>query len=150
MTYAELSRRLEAVCRPIPPLGLRRMEAGERRVDVDDLTALALVLGVSPLALMLPYGEQSAPAELANTTVRHDELWQWAIGDRPLQGLDGRRLQSDSLPPWLQVKTLTSAVGRGGMPVSDIGRWWDEKAKGNGSSCEVCDQGGVSIPSSLP
>lgn len=45
MSYAELSRELERVGRPIPPLGLKRIEEGERRVDVDDLVALAEVFG---------------------------------------------------------------------------------------------------------
>ena len=49
LSFAELSRNLEAVGRPLAPLGLRRIEAGERRVDVDDLMALAVVLGVHPL-----------------------------------------------------------------------------------------------------
>jgi hypothetical protein len=53
-SYAELSRRLEEVGRPIPPLGLRHLEAGNRRVDVDDLFALGMALDVAPLALLLP------------------------------------------------------------------------------------------------
>lgn len=52
MSYAELSRRLTTFGRPIAPLGLRHIEAGKRRVDVDDLAALAGALGISVLALM--------------------------------------------------------------------------------------------------
>lgn len=52
--YADLARRLEAIGRPIPVLGLSRIERGERRVDVDDLMALAVALGVSPTSLLLP------------------------------------------------------------------------------------------------
>jgi len=48
MSYAELSRRLTEQGRPIAALGLRRIEAGERRVDADDLVALASVLEVDP------------------------------------------------------------------------------------------------------
>jgi transcriptional regulator with XRE-family HTH domain len=54
-SYTELSRRTEAAGRRIPPIGLRRIEAGERRVDVDDLTALAQALAVSQVTLMLPH-----------------------------------------------------------------------------------------------
>jgi len=43
MPYTELARRLADLGRPIPVLGLRRIERGERRVDVDDLAAFALV-----------------------------------------------------------------------------------------------------------
>ena len=41
LTYAQLSRKLKAAGRAIPELGLRRIEGGDRRVDVDDLMALA-------------------------------------------------------------------------------------------------------------
>lgn len=46
--YAELSRKLKDFGRPIPALGLRRIESGERRIDIDDLIAIALALEVSP------------------------------------------------------------------------------------------------------
>jgi hypothetical protein len=51
--YMELSRLLADVGRPIPELGLRRIEKGERRVDFDDLLALAYVLKVCPVDLMV-------------------------------------------------------------------------------------------------
>lgn len=55
LTFVELSDRLTKVAgRPIPVLGLRRIERGERRVDVDDLLALAHVLDVSPVDLLVP------------------------------------------------------------------------------------------------
>lgn len=86
LTYAEMSRRLDEAGRPIPPLGLRRIEAGERRVDVDDLTAIAVVLDVSPMRLLLP-GVQSAAidGEATGTGIHstHD-LWVWALGYKRL------------------------------------------------------------------
>lgn len=107
MTYAELARRLEAVGRPIPPLGLRRIEAGERRVDVDDLMALAVVLGVSPLTLLLPHGDASDTSDLGGKELQNVQLWRWAIGERPLDGKEPRRFQADSLPSWLEVRSWT-------------------------------------------
>jgi 8-oxo-dGTP diphosphatase len=53
-TYQELSERLTELGRPIPTLGLSRIEKGNRRVDVADLIALAVVLDVNPAALLLP------------------------------------------------------------------------------------------------
>lgn len=52
LTYAEVARRLTATGQPIAVLGLRRIERGDRRVDVDDLFALAAVLGVEPSRLL--------------------------------------------------------------------------------------------------
>jgi transcriptional regulator with XRE-family HTH domain len=85
MSYAELSRELDRRGHAIPPLGLRRIESGERRVDVDDLMALALALDVNPHAVLLPpirgtrvkraiTGYDLAPA------VSTSALWYWAEG----------------------------------------------------------------------
>ena len=61
--YAELSRLLTGVDRPIPPLGLRHIETGRRRVDVDDLVVLAVVLQTSAVELMLPAGPGREPVK---------------------------------------------------------------------------------------
>lgn len=57
LTYVELSERLAGAGRDIPVLGLRRIERGERRVDVDDLIAIASVFGVRPELLWAPAGD---------------------------------------------------------------------------------------------
>ena len=67
LSYAELSRRLDGLNRRIPPLGLRQLEAGKRRVDVDDPVALSLALDVSPLALLLPHRIEPTGAALSMT-----------------------------------------------------------------------------------
>ena len=52
LSYAELSRRLTAAGHPILDTGLMKIEKGDRRVNVDDLTALAEVLQVEACALL--------------------------------------------------------------------------------------------------
>lgn len=52
ITYKELSGSLTGLGRPIPVLGLSRLERGERRIDVDDLVALAAALGVTAADLL--------------------------------------------------------------------------------------------------
>ena len=54
VSLPELSSRLKRFDRPIPPLGISRIESGQRRVDVDDLMAFAAALGVSPATLLMP------------------------------------------------------------------------------------------------
>lgn len=54
LTVKSLSMRLTNGGRSIPPSGLTRIELGGRRVDVDDLVALAAALEVEPSQLMLP------------------------------------------------------------------------------------------------
>lgn len=54
LTVRALSARLAKCGRSIPSSGLTRIELGERRVDVDDLVALAEALEVEPSQLILP------------------------------------------------------------------------------------------------
>lgn len=103
--YAELSRQLSALGRDIPPLGLRRIEAGERRVDADDLVALALALGVSPITLLMPEstsGDDEVQATGIEGYVTARRLWTWLLAAMPLAG--GYRELLDfvgkSVPTW--------------------------------------------------
>lgn len=88
MQYKELAERLVEIGRPIPALGLRRIEAGERRVDADDLVALAVAFGVSPLTLLLPadgaYELASPMTGVPDRDVAHNTQWLWALGKEPL------------------------------------------------------------------
>lgn len=81
-SYAELSRRLEEAGRAIAPLGLRRIESGTRRVDVDDLVALAVVLGVNPNALLMPevIGTGLHRSVTGAGEIRTITAWNWARG----------------------------------------------------------------------
>jgi len=81
LTYVELSKRLEEIGRPIPVLGLRRIEAGERRVDVDDLEALAYVLGVPPIQPIYPGGvheQREVPPGISVSTMA---ALRWFTGE---------------------------------------------------------------------
>ncbi|MEV4739948.1 helix-turn-helix transcriptional regulator [Streptomyces sp. NPDC049555] len=59
---SELSERVASLGRNIPQLGIARIETGARRVDADDLVALAVAFGVGPTALLFPHS--GAPDEL--------------------------------------------------------------------------------------
>ena len=52
LSLQQLSERLTVVGRPILPSGISKIEQGARRVDVDDLVALADALGTAPGALL--------------------------------------------------------------------------------------------------
>lgn len=108
MSKKDLSERVAALGRPIPPLGISRVEAGTRRVDVDDLVALALALGVSVNALLLPRdGDGSESVDLTDSvSLTAAEAWQWADGDKPHQKAERDeygfelRYRLDSRPEW--------------------------------------------------
>lgn len=53
-SYREVEERLARVGRAIPTLAQSAIDAGERRVDVDDLIALAAVFDLSPEELLQP------------------------------------------------------------------------------------------------
>lgn len=53
LSTRQLSKRLESAGRRIPASGLTRIEQGERRVDIDDLATLALVLDIDPGHLLV-------------------------------------------------------------------------------------------------
>lgn len=97
-----------------------------RRVDVDDLMALAQVLRVSPMSLLLPWTETpNAQAEVTGVgTVEARVAWEWAIGQGPatIRSEDDRygellRFRVDSTPAWARSpladrynESLTEAV----------------------------------------
>jgi transcriptional regulator with XRE-family HTH domain len=110
MKQQELSERLEAIGRPVPATSISKAEKGERRVDVDDLVALAMALDTSPNRLLLPVDERDAIIDLApNVQVSQAYAWQWATGewpagpdvrDRPFSAFQNFRWRA--LPSWLQ------------------------------------------------
>ncbi|WP_460075932.1 helix-turn-helix domain-containing protein [Streptomyces variabilis] len=107
MTKKQLADRVSELGRPIPPLGISRIEAGTRRVDADDLVALAVALKVSPTTLLMPWEAADAVATItAVGSVTAAEAWAWADGIRPLRvsshdpSGDAQRYQLDSRPAW--------------------------------------------------
>lgn len=88
VTTAALSQRLAAIGHPIADTGITKTEKGDRRVDADDLVALALALGATPNTLLMPEvtyldardSHQLTPLVSGSAV----ELWQWAQGETPL------------------------------------------------------------------
>ncbi len=84
----DISEQLSKIGRHITPLALARIESGERKVDVDDLMAFAIVFNVSPLTLLLPEsGSARAPAMITGASHEYGSniLWLWGRGDEPLE-----------------------------------------------------------------
>jgi transcriptional regulator with XRE-family HTH domain len=123
--YTELSGRLAAIGRAIPTLGLRKIESGGRRVDVDDLVAIALALGVSPATLLMPAQDSEGnPIEVDaeveatgfSTPVAAQKFWEWLLAadalDENVSLFIGR-----SWPVWVQRSWHERARAREGMLV---------------------------------
>lgn len=108
MSWAQMSRFLDRAERPIAALGLRRIEDGSRRIDVDDLMAIAVVLDVAPNDLLLPppgSDEVEASGGLAGFSA--DQLWEWALS----------RGQLDSDEPWAGFRSGRMDEPRSGAEV---------------------------------
>lgn len=93
ISAAWLSEQLNDLGRPIPPLGISRIENGQRRIDVDDLMAIAVALGVSPATLLMPLrnddGSEVEEKDLVPITGWHKPnvakvVWEWLKAERPL------------------------------------------------------------------
>lgn len=115
LPYTELSARLHELGREIPTWGLRKIESGGRRVDTDDLVALALALNVSPLALLL----STEPSSLVPKakTYPPERIWEWAMGLDALGGdliafmRDSNPLKAPEMESWLREMRFNESVG---------------------------------------
>ncbi len=98
LSLRDLHVRLRDIGRPILPSGLHKIESGDRRVDVDDLVALAIALDVSPSRLLMPAAASRRRVELT-PKVRGSErtLWAWATGDEALPDIWRRVFDLDRM-----------------------------------------------------
>lgn len=85
-----LSALLRDLGHPILPSVLHRLGQGQRRTDVDDLVALAVVLGVNPSALLFDRhaGRQDMIELVPGHPQRADVVWAWADGQEPLPAVE--------------------------------------------------------------
>ncbi len=98
MNLAALAERMFELGQPIGLSGLSKLENGDRRVDVDDLAALAVALGVTPNRLLLTADAGEIEVELtAGVAATGGAAWRWAAGDDPLPGDSLQPLDLDRL-----------------------------------------------------
>jgi hypothetical protein len=84
-TVRALATRLLALGRPILASGITKVEQGARRVDVDDLVALALALEVTPNRLLLPGTASEERVDLLDEVNSSSKTaWLWASGELDL------------------------------------------------------------------
>lgn len=85
LTLHALASKLADLGRPIDISALAKVEKGQRRIDVDDLMALAVALDASPNWILLPDRvSDDLPIELTPSHQRGGlEVWQWAVRDHP-------------------------------------------------------------------
>lgn len=87
MDVRTAARRMTEAGRKIAPSGISKIENGDRRVDVDDLTALAYVLGTTPAALLTP-PEAATTLSGVPETFLPEEIQAWIAGSVKLTTAD--------------------------------------------------------------
>lgn len=92
LTLRALSAALKETGRPLSADALNKIEnadgneaRGIRRVDVDDLAALAVVLEVSPLALLLPHDARGVAEITGVGEIDGRSAWAWGRSMSPLR-----------------------------------------------------------------
>lgn len=127
MSTTRLAAALEQLGQPIPATGITRIEKGQRRVDVDELIALAEVLDVDPIRLLresLAVTVTIGPCRLV------DEL---AVLKPPTDGLTEdflSRLAAAYRELVLAKRAPAPAIAeQTGAPVGTVHRWIAESRK---------------------
>lgn len=117
LSYTQLSKRLqERAGWSINPVGIRRIESGERRVTTDDLVALAVALEVSPATLLMPNAE-NAEDQVRITGWPHavdaSEAWKWLQTDISLGWRDRPDISAErALPTFLYRELMDEKAAR--------------------------------------
>ncbi|MFF9215514.1 helix-turn-helix domain-containing protein [Streptomyces viridosporus] len=91
LTTEALAQRVSDAGQPMRSTTITKIEQAKRRVDVDDLMALAIALNVSPLALLLPVDEDDKFVAQLTTTrdATRGDAWRWGTGARALPPAPG-------------------------------------------------------------
>lgn len=86
LTTEQLATLVTEIGQPMRGTAITKIEKKQRRVDADDLVALALALNVSPLALLFSEDADSGRYnKLTNSVVTTGErAWLWGTGEQAL------------------------------------------------------------------
>lgn len=87
--------RVKATGRAMSASALSKVENGERRVDVDDLTVFAYILGTTPAALLSPPESAPPPTGVPASRFNDEELRAWVRGQANLTTEDLARYWKD-------------------------------------------------------
>ncbi|WP_448235849.1 helix-turn-helix domain-containing protein [Microbacterium paulum] len=79
MDVRTAARLMTEAGRKLSPSGISKIENGDRRVDVDDLTALAYLLRTTPAALLTPPDEAATLTGVPESCLP-EELQAWIAG----------------------------------------------------------------------
>ncbi|MFL0292981.1 helix-turn-helix domain-containing protein [Mycobacterium sp. SMC-18] len=117
LTWTQLSARLDALDWTLTAVAIKNIEAGNRRVNVDDLAFLAAALGVSPVTLLMPWVAADEIVTAAGAEFKAATLWEWLIAEWPFPGQGLTEFFSKALPPW-KLETVERRIYARGRALS--------------------------------
>lgn len=85
LALRDVADRLKEIGHPMAHNTVNEIERGARRVDTDDLVALAAALGTSPAMLLMPTAEPDQDAVITGHRgkLACGRAWEWITGQRP-------------------------------------------------------------------
>lgn len=95
MDLRTFSERVKETGRAMSPSALSKIENGDRRVDVDDLTVFAYILQTTPAALLAPPEGASPPTGVPSGQFNHEEIQAWVRGQAKFTTEDLARYWKD-------------------------------------------------------
>ncbi|HZN80480.1 MAG TPA: helix-turn-helix transcriptional regulator [Mycobacterium sp.] len=109
LTLRDVADRLAGIGRPMAHNTVSEIERGARRVDVDDLMALAVALGVSPVTLLMPAVHSVEPQDDVESTgvavpVPAERLWEWLTAEYPLFDMEFFEFAGRAWPGWVRER----------------------------------------------
>lgn len=95
MDLRTLSERVKETGRAMSPSALSKIENGDRRVDVDDLTVFAYILQTTPATLLAPPEGASPPTGVPSGQYNLEEIQAWVRGQAKFTTEDLARYWKD-------------------------------------------------------
>lgn len=118
LSLPDLSRELSKGSFKVSAVALGRLERGERKATVDDLTAIAVVLGVSPAELLDPALSEVTLTGVPEGLVQ-EEIWWWLTGTPLTQERMIRKWQLRISSQAATLNQLLALPGRGDDEVQE-------------------------------
>ena len=118
LTTDDLAKHVTELGQPMRSTTVTKIERGQRRVDVDDLVALAIALNVSPLALLLPVDTNAEVVTqlTAERFAARGDAWRWGTGARNGLSVSTSKRSSGTI---FATSFNSRARGNVTMPASD-------------------------------
>jgi len=95
MDLRTFSERVKETGRSMSPSALSKIENGDRRVDVDDLTVFAYILQTTPATLLAPPEGASPPTGVPSGQYNLEEIQAWVRGQAKFTTEDLARYWKD-------------------------------------------------------